>query len=69
MADHPRLSIGQKVRVEWPNGDTLADAILHHVPCNTGESWVFEDFKGFIYYVTEGITVSGKPEEAPDAHA
>lgn len=38
--------------------------IVHHVPCNVGDSWHIEDLNtGDIIYISEGCTVIKKKED------
>lgn len=55
------IRTGDIVHVDFNNAQyTLCHkAIVHHVPCATGDSWVFEDCKTkAIHYVSEGCTVT-----------
>lgn len=52
------LKVDKPVKVYWPD-ETDMEATLRHIPCATGDSWVFET-DDHIFYVTEPITVVQK---------
>lgn len=60
---------GDIVHVDF-NGAQITlcnEAVVRYMPCQTGDSWVFEDTQtGFIHYVSEGCTVS-KRIDRPNA--
>ena len=41
----------------------VSKAIVLHIPQKTGDSWIFENIDtGTIYYVSEGCTVTLRPQ-------
>lgn len=61
--DMEGIKKGDKVQVDF-NGAQITltrDAEVIYVPCATGDSWIFKgNDTGFLYYVSEGCTVSKK---------
>lgn len=58
--DNNRIEVGDMVIVNINGaGMTLIDrARVEHVPCATGDSWIFKDvLAGGLYYVSEGCTI------------
>ena len=59
--DFEHIKEGDVVNVNFNNSQyTLSrSAKVLHVPCATGDSWIFEDADtGYIHYVSEGCTIS-----------
>ena len=57
------INIGDTVRVDFNSAkSTLCkSATVMHKPQATGDSWIFhDDDNGFVYYVSEGCTISKK---------
>ena len=56
-----QIKIGDVVRVSFNNSQfTLSsEAIVHAIPCATGDSWVFEEVTTkTVHYVSEGCTIT-----------
>ena len=56
-----KIKVGDVVKVDFHNAQiTLSHkAEVIYMPCQTGDSWVFEDLNnGTIYYVSEGCTLT-----------
>lgn len=64
-----RIAIGDTVSVSINTAMvTLFDAAtVLHVPQATGESWIFRDAEGNVYYVSEGCTVTKKAKPQKDS--
>lgn len=62
--DKARINEGDEVTVNFNNAQaTLCRrARVEYTPCATGDSWVFTDLDtGDIHYVSEGCTITKKP--------
>lgn len=59
--DNWKIDVGTIVSVNFNNSQyTLcSEAEVLHIPCATGDSWVFRDLKnGQVHYVSEGCTIT-----------
>jgi len=61
------IKVGDIVSVSFHNQrfTLLRDAEVLHIPNATGDSWQFREIafdSGYIYYISEGCTISKKKE-------
>lgn len=46
-----KIKEGDKVNIYWENVTAEFNVTVKYIPCQTGDSWIFERKNGTIFYV------------------